>query len=823
MSDSVIRGRRVTAELASVFDYIKQNIIKEYPSDRIIPEHFLLSVLDNENCMAYKTINKIMFNETIEMLKSWYRQYLSNKCVDNPTMLNDEAKYDNMLIDALKPLNNDSKDDIVSSADVLCNIIEMDDAVRKSFRLIGVTEEQIKENLVSEKDSRNNDINASNKATDDKISRSIAVVKSKPKIISNEVERNLLNLNNLAAEGKIDDVYENDDIILDIFANLQKRYQNNVILVGESGCGKTATVRHIANMLVNNAVPKPFQNKKLVLMDFMSLISGTGYRGSFEIKIGTIVNDAKKDGNYIFFVDDIQSILGDKSKFGEVDIETILNSMLSEKRIQFICTTNHKSYKKYIENNALLKRRFQKIEMETPSIDKSIKILKHAKTKLETYHDIHCDDDTIGLCVKLCKRYISESVLPDSAINVIDKIGAKIAISEKESDAIRDIKRQMKENEDEKERVNNLPYKDYDKIDELTRREIRLKTCLSVTEKDEKFHKKAYRVTEDDIRNVISEMTNMPPKNLTMDKDEFDRLRRINENIKLSVVGQDEAVDSVCNAIKKHKLGISNPDKPSVFLFVGSTGTGKTLLAKKIAKEVYGDEKYLVRLDMSEYSDKTSVTKLYGASSGYVGYDNGGILTEAVKKNKYCVLLLDEIEKADDEVHNAFLQLFDEGRMTDNTGCTVDFKDTTIIMTSNVGARELDEKGNGIGFNKNSVSFGNDIIDKSIKKKFKPEFINRINKIVYFNRLNEENIRAIIHLELKELERRLNNADYYLEENFIDATLVDSIFSKIDSNRYGARMIIRQIENDVEDRIMDYILTHNIDKRHTFTRTELSL
>ena len=249
MSDSVIRGRRVTAELASVFDYIKQNIIKEYPSDRIIPEHFLLSVLDNENCMAYKTINKIMFNETIEMLKSWYRQYLSNKCVDNPTMLNDEAKYDNMLIDALKPLNNDSKDDIVSSADVLCNIIEMDDAVRKSFRLIGVTEEQIKENLVSEKDSRNNDINASNKATDDKISRSIAVVKSKPKIISNEVERNLLNLNNLAAEGKIDDVYENDDIILDIFANLQKRYQNNVILVGESGCGKTATVRHIATCL----------------------------------------------------------------------------------------------------------------------------------------------------------------------------------------------------------------------------------------------------------------------------------------------------------------------------------------------------------------------------------------------------------------------------------------------------------------------------------------------------------------------------------------------------------------------------------------------
>jgi ATP-dependent Clp protease ATP-binding subunit ClpC len=822
MNDSIIRGRRMTVELASVLDYIKQNIIKEYPSDKIIPEHFLLSVLDNEQCAAYKTINKIMFNETIEMLKSWYRQYLSDKCIDNFTGMN-EPRYDNTLIDAIKPLNGSSKDDSVSSVDVLCNIIETDDAVRKSFRLLGVTEEQIKENLVLSKDSRNDDTQMSDKKTvDDKPSRTIAV-KNKPKQVSNEVERNLVNLNNLAAEGKIDEVYENDDIILEIFTNLQKRYQNNVILVGESGCGKTATIKHIANMLINNAVPKPFQKKKLVMLDFMSLVSGTSYRGSFEIKFNAIINDARKDGNYIFFIDDIQSILGDKSKFGEIDVESILDSILADKNIQFICTTNQKAYKKYIENSTSLKRRLQKIEMETPSVDKSIRILERAKVRLESYHDIYCDGSIIEICVKLCKRYINDSVLPDSAINVIDKIGAKVSITEKDSDAIRVIKEQLKENTIEKERINSLPYKDYDKIDELTRCEIRLKSHLSIIEKEEKLHKKAYCVTEDDIKNVISEMANMPLKNLSSDKNEFERLRKINETIKLSVIGQDDAVDSVCNAIKKHKLGISNADKPSVFLFVGSTGTGKTLLAKKIAKEVYGDEKYLVRLDMSEYADKTSVTKLYGASSGYVGYDNGGILTEAVKKNKYCVLLLDEIEKANDEVHNAFLQLFDEGRMTDNTGCMVDFKNTTIIMTSNVGARELDEKGNGIGFNKDSLSDGKDIIDKSIKKKFKPEFINRINKIIYFNKLNEKNIKSIIHIELKELEKRLNNADYYLEENFIDSTLVDYIYSRIDSNRYGARTIIRQIENDIEDKIMDYILTNNIDKKHIFNRIELSL
>lgn len=371
----------------------------------------------------------------------------------------------------------------------------------------------------------------------------------------------------------------------------------------------------------------------------------------------------------------------------------------------------------------------------------------------------------------------------------------------------------------EKEKVNNASYKDYDKYDELTKQEIQYKTQLSIVEKEESFNKIPYEITEDDLRRTISQISNVDINNLSL--NDMENIKDLNNKIKLSVIGQDEAVDVVCNAIKKQKIGIANPDKPPVFLFTGSTGTGKTLLARKIAQEVFGDEKNMVRLDMSEYSDKTSVTKLYGTGMGYVGYENGGILTESIKKNKHCVLLLDEIEKANEEVHNVFLQLFDEGRLTDNTGYSVDFKNVIIIMTSNVGAKEVDEKGDGIGFTKNALNNNADIISKAIKRKFKPEFINRINKIVYFNKLTDENIKNIIKLELKNFETRLINAGYSLEDDFIDDILIEKIFSKIDSNKYGARSIIRQIETDVEDVITDYILNNNIKKGYKFTKSEL--
>ena len=828
-----LTNKKLTDELINVFDYIKNNILIEFPSNRITPEHFLLSVLNNEESIAYKTIDKIMFNEAINTLKSWYYQYLSGN--SSPVDINnDTVSYDGRLSYAIKK-GSIITNDYINSGDVLYGLIESDEIVKKSFRLLGVTEEQIKDNITSFSSSKQDSIQEiktekneittfheqkqPNENLKHNNTKSFTLQKSKSKSAFNEVEKNLTNLNTLASEGKIDEVFENDDIIYEIFTNLQKRYKNNVILVGESGCGKTSTIKHIANMLINGEVPKPFLKKKLMKLDFMQLISGTNYRGTFESKFNNIINDAKKDGNYIFFIDDIQSILGDKTKFGEVDVETMLDAMLMEKNIQFICTSNHKAYKSYIENNASLKRRFQKVVMDTPSIEKSITILNKMKHKIELFHNVKYDDNIIETCVKLCKRYITDNVLPDSAINIIDKIGAKIALNAKDDERIIEVKNKINLNNIEKERINSLAYKDYDKYDELVKKEIQLKTQLSLLEKDQNLNRQPYHILEEELRDVISTTSGIPVQNLAI--DDMSKLRNINENIKKIVIGQDVAVDTVCNAIKKQKLGISNPDKPPVFLFTGSTGTGKTLLAKKIAKEVYGDEKYLVRLDMSEYSEKTSVTKLCGSAPGYIGYDNGGILTEAIKNKKYCVLLLDEIEKANEEVHNMFLQLFDEGRMTDNTGYVVDFKNVIIIMTSNIGAKELEDKGDGIGFNKSFLNNNEDIIKKAIKKKFKPEFINRVNKIVYFNKLSYDNIHDIIKLELLNLEKRLNSASYYLEEGFIDDELINKIHRNIEDNKYGAREIIRQIEINVEDVITDYILNNNILKEYTFTKKEL--
>lgn len=839
-------NKKITDELHLVMDYITESLLKEYPSNKVTPEYFLLSILSNEDCIAYKTINKIMFNETIEMLKSWYYQYLS----DNSSQLvsTEQPIIDNLLQNAFKTAEEQVDDDVINSANILYSLLETDETVKKSFRLLGVTEEQVKENIVSYKnepftkdqkrDKKQKEL-AIIKATNEMLEeykhnkqreknenssssskiKTLVMQKPKSKPSTNEVDKNLINLNTLALEGKIDEVFENDDVIFDIFTNLQKRYKNNVVVIGESGCGKTSTIRHIANMIVNENVPKPFLKKKLMQLDFSSLLSGTGFRGSFESKFNSIVSDAKKDGNYIFFIDDIQSILNDKSKFGEVDIETMLDTILMEKNIQFICTASNKGYKNCIENNQSFRRRFQKITMEVPSLERSVKIVNNIKYKMENFHNVKYDDKIVEDCVKLCKRYITDNVLPDSAINVLDKVGAKISLNQKDSAKVSELKNKLKLNEIEKQKVDNLTYKDYDRYDELIRKEIQLKTQLSILEKEQNLNKVPYNVTDTDLRGTVSEMSGVSIQNLSI--NDLDKLKSINEHIKESVIGQDEAVDVVCNAIKKQKLGISNPNKPAVFLFTGSTGTGKTLLAKKIAKEVFGDENYLVRLDMSEYADKMSVNKLYGAASGYVGYDNGGILTEAIKKKKHCVLLLDEIEKANEEVHNVFLQLFDDGRLTDNTGYVVDFKNVIIIMTSNVGAKEIDEKGDGIGFNKNTVDNNENIIKKAIKRKFKPEFINRINKIVYFNKLSNDNLKDIVRLELKNFEKRLNNADYYLEDNFIDNDMIDKIYNKIEGNKYGARTIIRQIETDVEDIVTEYILNNNVSKNHIFTKKEL--
>lgn len=809
-----------SSELSEVLEKIRENITKSSSFNLITPEFFMKEVLRNNKCSAYKIIDKIMFSNTINRLIKWYSEANANGNSNENTDKDNELKFDARMQKAISEASSDNAE--ITSSDIMYQLVKNDTLIGNSFKLFGVDYKQIQtaieiENYIKSKQDDNPKESKSNK---EKKENTIIKInnKTKQKSLSNEVEKNLINLNILAADGKINESYGNDDLIFDIFSNLQKKNKNNVILVGDSGCGKTCVVEHIANLIVREEVPKQFYNKILVKLDFNSLLYGTGFRGSLETKFNGIISDAKKNGNYIFFIDDVHRSLGDIAKYNGIDTEGMLLTLLSEPKIKLICATNHKGYKSCIEGKEQLKQRFQKIIMETPSVDKAISILDKTKYGIEEYHNVKFNDEIIKKCVKLSKRFISDSSLPDSCINVIDKIGAVFSLKEKEDKNVIDIKEKLFNIQQAKNEIDNMPNKNYDIVDELTRDEIKLKSELKIAQKNESLNRVPHQVSERELKEVISSISGIPIQDL--EENELVKLKNINEKIKKSVIGQDNAVDAVCNAIKKKKLGISNKNKPSVFLFAGKTGTGKTLLAKQIAKEIYGDEKYLVRLDMSEYSEKTSVTKLYGSSAGYVGYDNGGILTEAVKKNKNCVLLLDEIEKANEEVYNVFLQLFDEGRLTDNTGYVVDFKNVIIIMTSNVGAKELEENGDGIGFNKN-INISSDTIRKAIKKKFKPEFINRINKIIYFNDLNESDIKSIIKLEIEKLESRLNDAEYYINNDFYSDKLINFIYNKVKTNKYGARSIIRIIESEIEDKIVDIILNNSISKGYIFNANEV--
>lgn len=815
-------------ELKSVFKYIENIILKKYPSKVITTDHFLLAVIEYEDCLAYKVLSRVMFYNTFNILKEIYNK----KIVANSKNQSDleDITLDEILQSVIDNATQYNKQ-VINSVQLLSAVIDCNDDIKKSFKLFGVTKNEIMLSfemdnydeyiMFNDKENGNKIIICQPKIEQNKLPEVCSNNKKKIKKQMNEVEKNLINLNNLAHEGKINTVVGNDDVINKIFVILQKKYKNNALLIGESGVGKTATVMHIANMLINGDVPEAFKNKKLMKMDFSKLLVNMMLRGSFEEKMRSIVNDARNDGNYIFFIDDIHLVLGDKRNFGDVDMLSVLDSILMEKNIQFICTTTPKSYRKYIEENNSLRRRLQSVVLEPSDYPKTVKILNYLKDGLESYHNVAYEEKLIEESIKLCNKYVSNCILPDTVIDILDEAGARTTINITDNPEIEDIKKELDDIRKKKEELDSLPYKDYNAYDDIIKEEIVLKAELKVARKEYALEKKPVVLKINNIKEIISDKTGVPIEDVA--QNEKDRLKNLEWNIKKYVVGQDEAVNEVCKVIKKQRLGISNTSKPPVFLFTGATGTGKTYLAKKIAEEIFGDEKYLVRFDMSEYADKMSVNKLYGSANGYVGYENGGQLTEAIKHKKHCVLLLDEIEKANEEVHNVFLQLFDEGRLTDNTGFTVDFKNVIIIMTSNVGSKELSERERTIGFVNQNKNLNKEIIRKAIKNKFKPEFINRINRIVYFNTLNEENLKQIIKLEICNLEKRINNAGYKFSDDFINNTLINLIYNKIDNFEYGAREINREIETEIEDKLMNYMLSNNIENGHIFTCKELGI
>jgi ATP-dependent Clp protease ATP-binding subunit ClpC len=612
-------------------------------------------------------------------------------------------------------------------------------------------------------------------------------------------------LNKLAEKGKLDPVIGREREILRIAQILSRRKKNNPIIIGDPGCGKTAIVEGLAIKIVNGDCPRNLVDKRIVELDLTSVVAGTKYRGQFEERLKVIMEELNNNPNIIVFIDEIHTLVGSGNSSGSMDGSNIFKPALARGELQCIGATTLNEFRKNIEKDGALERRFQKIIVEPSSVAETITILKSVREKYETYHKVTYSDEVIVACVKLADRYITDRGFPDKAFDILDEVGARMQTEMKVPEAIEELKRQAAEIKVLK--VDVVKKQNYEKAAELRDREKKVLTKLDAEKKkfEEEMQKDKQKVSIESVYDVVSNMTNIPITKMNVDDNKL--LLNLDKSLIDKVIGQNDAVIKIAKSIKRNRLGIKDPNRPiGSFVFLGSTGVGKTYLAKQLAKEMFGSEDSLIRVDMSEYQEKHTVSKLVGAPPGYVGYEEGGLLTEKVKNKPYSVILFDEVEKAHKDVFTILLQILDDGHVTDSLGRKINFKNTLIILTSNLGVKKLQDFGTGIGFSSNS--YGNEeakkqLLMKEMKNFFSPEFINRIDDTIVFNSLSSDDIKKITRIELDKLMERIKGMNYTFT---YDDKLVDLIHKVGFDETYGARPIKRAIQDRVEDYISEEIL-----------------
>ncbi|WP_330443563.1 ATP-dependent Clp protease ATP-binding subunit [Flavobacterium sp. C4GT6] len=619
-------------------------------------------------------------------------------------------------------------------------------------------------------------------------------------------------LTELAEEGKLDPVVGREKEIERVSQILSRRKKNNPLLIGEPGVGKSAIAEGLALRIVQKKVSRILFNKRVVTLDLASLVAGTKYRGQFEERMKAVMNELEKNDDIILFIDEIHTIVGAGGATGSLDASNMFKPALARGEIQCIGATTLDEYRQYIEKDGALERRFQKVMVEPTSVEETIIILNNIKGKYEEHHNVNYTPEAIEACVKLTNRYMTERFLPDKAIDALDEAGSRVHITNiNVPKQILDLERQLEEVRELKNSV--VKKQKYEEAAKLRDDEKRIEKDLAIAQEkwEEDAKNNRVTVTEDNVADVISMMTGIPVNRIA--QTESNKLAGLPELIKSKVIGQDDAVVKISKSIQRNRAGLKDPNKPiGSFVFLGQTGVGKTQLAKVLAKELFDSEDALVRIDMSEYMEKFAISRLVGAPPGYVGYEEGGQLTEKVRRKPYCVVLLDEIEKAHPDVFNMLLQVLDDGYLTDSLGRKIDFRNTIIIMTSNVGARQLKDFGQGVGFGTAAKKAQADehskgVIESALKKTFAPEFINRIDDIIVFNPLEKEDIDKIIDIELAKLYARIKDLGYNITlsekaKNFI----ADKGFDK----QYGARPLKRAIQKYVEDTLAEEIITSKI-------------
>tara|TARA_X000000950_G_scaffold43682_2_gene49040 strand:- start:39 stop:2579 length:2541 start_codon:yes stop_codon:yes gene_type:complete len=820
-----------SSRVKDVITYSKEEAIR-LGHDFIGTEHLLLGILRDGGGKAIKILS------ALDIDLDFLRKKIEILSPPNPIMNYEENLRKNLHLTrqaerALKTTFLEAKlfqgNSINTAHLLLCILRNENDPTTKLLEKLNLNYEVVKDQfkeLISETNDDFEDISASStydeeeEKEDESIEQNPFTVKSgssKSKKSKTPVLDNFgRDLTAFASEGKLDPIIGRNKEIERVSQILSRRKKNNPLLIGEPGVGKSAIAEGLALRIIERKVSRLLYNKRVISLDLASVVAGTKYRGQFEERMKAVMNELEKNRDIILFIDEIHTIVGAGGAMGSLDASNMFKPALARGEIQCIGATTVDEYRKYIEKDGALERRFQKIMVEPTSIGETIEILQNIKDKYEDHHNVKYTDEAIEACVKLTDRYINDRNLPDKAIDAMDEAGSRIHITN--MDVPKEIIELENKLESVREKKNSVvKNQKYEEAAKLRDDEKKLeKELLTQQEQWEtELKKKREIVTDINITEVVSLISGIPLKKIDNTTNDENTQFDLESKLKESIIGQNDAIDVVVNAIQRNQTGLKDPNKPiGSFIFLGQTGVGKTQLAKSLGEELFNSKDSLIRLDMSEYMEKFSVSRLIGAPPGYVGYEEGGQLSEKVRRKPYSIVLLDEVEKAHPDVFNMMLQVLDDGYLTDSVGRKVDFKNTVIIMTSNIGTRKLKDFGTGVGFDtdyrkKEKNKLSTEVLKKSLGKKFSPEFLNRIDEIVVFNELDKNEIEKIVKIEIKKFINRLSEIEYKIQ---IDSKAISFLAKKGYNKEYGARPVKRAIQKFIEDEIAKMIVKNKIKK-----------
>jgi len=803
---------KLTTTLSEIMKKAKEQA-KDYEDNKLRPEHVVLSFILHEDNDILKILK--ISNFDMDTLYEQIDSLLTNNAINsnrayssNTELLpSDECKF---MINQMKRESDLMKDAFINEKHLMLAILKTKCDAQIIFTRLKLNYINFKEMM--EKEENKNEFEEPNNFDDIPLNPRKQNPKKKRTGSSTEVLDNFCrDISKAAAEQRIDPVVGRGDEIKRVTSILARRKKNNPVLIGEAGVGKTSIVEGLALLINSGDAPRPLLGKRIFSLDLASIVAGTKYRGQFEERMKAILEELTDNPDVILFIDELHTIVGAGGASGSLDASNIFKPALARGEIQVIGATTFDEYRENIEKDGALTRRFQEVLIREPSLNETKTILMNIKGNYEKYHKVSYNEEVVDLMIKLADRYISDRAMPDKAIDILDETGAFTNIDIKLPKKIKETKNKIEKIRSTMKQV--ILQQDFEDAAKLKNDRERLEYELEemMTKWDGDNESKFTEITTEMVERVISVMTGIPLTKLT--SVESNSLMNLEDDMKDSVIGQPQAVEKISKAIRRSRLGIRDKDKPiGSFIFLGPTGVGKTFLAKVIAEHVFGDSEALIRVDMSEYMEKFSMTKLIGAPPGYVGYGEGGKLTEQVRRRPYSVVLLDEIEKAHPDIFNILLQILDEGYVSDSNDRKIDFKNTIIIMTSNIGVKELSSFGKGIGYEtKNSIvnedNRAKSIIKKALKDKFRPEFLNRIDETLIFNSLHQEDINLIIKNEIKKVEDRMLELKFKLQVN---KTAMDYVAKEGYDKEYGARPLKRAIQKYIEDPITDEVMDGNL-------------